>query len=383
MRVLHLLKTADGASWALRQMRELKALGIDVEVALPGQGSMVEKYRDLAIPVHFFDCNVGAIRSPVALWQMIQGFRELVAKRKPDVVHSHFVGTSILARIALGKHSRPVRVFQVPGPLHLENLLTRRAEIITAGRPDFWIASCAMTRDIYLNSGIENARVGMSFYGTDTGQFKIGQNGKLRSELKLSPQKKIIGMVAYIYAPKRWLGQRRGLKGHEDLVDALALLRNQGRDVTGVFAGGAWGKAEAYAQGVRQYARKRLGDDAVFLGTRANVADVYADFDVAVHPSHSENLGGAVESLAAGIPTIATRVGGLPDIVIDGKTGWLAEPKSPPSLAAAIAQVLDQPAEARRRAIAGRKLIKEQLDVRATARQVFDYYQRYLSVVPP
>ena len=64
--------------------------------------------------------------------------------------------------------------------------------------------------------------------------------------------------------------------------------------------------------------------------------------------------------------------------MIDGQTGWLAEPKAPASLAAAIAQVLDQPEEASRRALRGRKLIDEQLDVKVTALQVFKYYQEYL-----
>ena len=378
MKVLHLLKTSEGAAWALRQMRELKKLGVEVEVALPGYGPMVQRYRDLAIPLHFHDCNLGAIRSPAELMRMCRGFRELVVKCKPDIVHSHFVGTTMLARLALGRRSQPLRIFQVPGPLHLENVLTRRAEIVTAGRSDFWIASCAMTRNIYVKSGIDRARVGLSFYGTDIDQFNMGQKSKLRLELKLAPQTKIIGMVAYIYAPKRWLGQKRGLKGHEDLIDALAILRNQGHDVVGLFVGGAWGKAEAYESNVRQYGRDRLGDSAIFLGTRSEIQDIYADFDVAVHPSHTENLGGAVESLAAGIPTIATRVGGFPDIVIDGQTGWLAEPKAPASLAAAIAQVLDQPEEASRRALRGRKLIDEQLDVKVTALQVFKYYQEYL-----
>jgi glycosyltransferase involved in cell wall biosynthesis len=90
-------------------------------------------------------------------------------------------------------------------------------------------------------------------------------------------------------------------------------------------------------------------------------------------------LGAAVESLAAGVPTIATRVGGFPDIVIDGETGWLAESKSPSSLAGTIAKVLGQSEEAMRRAGLGRKLIEEQLDVKIIAAQVFKHYQDYLS----
>ena len=185
MKVLHLLKTSEGAAWAFRQMRELKKLGVEVEVMVPGPGSMVQKYREHGVPVGFFDCNIGAIRSPMGLWQMVTGFRKLVAQCKPDIIHSHFVGTTLLTRLALGMRSRPLRIFQVPGPLHLENALTRRVEIMMARESDVWIASCAMTRDIYEKSGIDRACVGLSFYGTDVDQFKTGQKGKLRSEFKL------------------------------------------------------------------------------------------------------------------------------------------------------------------------------------------------------
>src|SRR5438045_2646632 len=140
-RVLHLLKTAVGATWALRQTRELVRAGIEVHVALP-DGPLVARYR-----------AVGC--------------------------HAHVVQPAI-------------------------------------------------------------------------------SRGAVRDELGLRPDRAIVGMVAYLYAPKRYLGQRTGLKGHEDLIEALARVRTRGRDVVGVFVGGAWDGAVAYEQRVRDLAARRL-----------------------------------------------------------------------------------------------------------------------------
>ena len=57
---------------------------------------------------------------------------------------------------------------------------------------------------------------------------------------------RVVGMVAYCYKPKAYLGSRRGIKGHEDFIDAVGLLRRGGLDVVGVVAGGAWQGAESY-----------------------------------------------------------------------------------------------------------------------------------------
>jgi glycosyltransferase involved in cell wall biosynthesis len=154
-----------------------------------------------------------------------------------------------------------------------------------------------------------------------------------RQDLGLDTDAPVVGMVAYMYAPKRLLGQRVGLKGHEDLIDAMTIVREQDPRVRVVFVGGAWGGAHRYEQRVRDYARRRLGPDALFLGDRGDVAALYRHFQVAVHPSHSENLGGAAESLLLGVPTVATSVGGFPDLVEDGATGLLVPPHSPTSLA--------------------------------------------------
>jgi glycosyltransferase involved in cell wall biosynthesis len=97
-----------------------------------------------------------------------------------------------------------------------------------------------------------------------------------------------------------------------------------------------------------------------------------------VHPSLSENCGGAVESLAAACPTVATQVGGLPDVVIDGETGWLVPPAAPDRLADAIEQALGDRDEARRRARAGQALVRQLFTIERTAVDVELIYRAIL-----
>lgn len=378
MRVLHLAKTSTGATWALRQMRELVRLGVEVHVALPSGGALVPEYERAGVSVHFVKPDL-PVRRPWEFPAQRQELRRLVRASRPDLIHSHFVGTTIAVRWALGRSSRIPRVFQVPGPLHLEHALYRRVEIRSAGPADYWIGSCRWTCDEYVRRGVSPDRVFLSYYGMDTGSFLPRTPGKLRRELGLGSNTKIVGMVAYVYAPKRFLGQTRGLKGHEDLIDALAEIRRHRSDVIGVFVGGPWGRAEEYEKAVRRYGRSRLGDAAIFLGTRTDVADLYADFDVAVHPSHSENVGGACESMLLGVPTVTTNVGGFPDLVLEGETGWLAPPKSPKKLSQRIDEVLRDPQGAQRVALAGQERARERMDLHKNVRCLVDAYEQVVA----
>jgi len=182
-----------------------------------------------------------------------------------------------------------------------------------------------------------------------------------------------------MYAPKRYLGQRRGLKGHEDLIDAVALCLRHIPDMVCVIVGGAWNNAMAYEQRVREYAAKKCGDRVIFLGTRHDVPDLYPDFDIAVHPSLSENVGGAGESLLNAIPTITTNIGGFPDLVRHDETGWLVPPASPKRLADTIIQVLKDPTHAKEVATRGQALAMHLFDIKRCAREIEDTYGTILS----
>lgn len=376
MKVLHLVKTGHGATWAVQQVTELVARGVEVHVAVPA-GPQAPRYAAAGAQVHLVQPGLVPTRPPT--WRAaVRTVDDLVRTVRPDLVHSHFVGTTLAMRRSAAARSVP-RLFQVPGPLHLENAVTRGIEIASADRGDHWIASCSWVRSAYLRAGVPAERLHLSRYGSVLPAEHPVAAVDLRRELGLPAGRHVLGMVAYAYPPKRYLGQHRGIKGHEDLIDAAALLVGGGTDLQVVFVGGPWVGGEAYLARIRARAERRIPGRHTFLGTRTDVPALYPAFDVAVHPSLSENLGGAAESMLAGIPTVASDVGGFPDLVQPGTTGWLSPARDPQALAAVIGSVLADPGQAGRVALAGRAHARALLDVRQTAREVEQIYRRVLA----
>src|ERR1700685_3203334 len=123
MKALHIVKTAHGATWVLHQVRVLIAAGVEIAIALPSQTEgLATQYRAAGATVYEADFDpAGHWRDPWKIPGVMQACRELVARVQPDVIHTHHVGTTFLVRAALGKRSPIPRVYQVAGPLHLEN----------------------------------------------------------------------------------------------------------------------------------------------------------------------------------------------------------------------------------------------------------------------
>lgn len=370
MRVLHLLKTSYGGAWAFRLMREQVKQGLEVHVATPiDDGPLISWYKEWGIKTHAINYS---------LKQLLKNRRELrtiVEEVKPDIVHSHFVLTTIIMRMSL--RDNPVkRIFQVPGPLHLEHFIYRNIDVMLAQKQDYWIPTCNWSYQRYIKSGIKPDHLLMSYYGGDGLTFEV-KKGVLRKEFGLTDSDVVIAMVAYMYAPKHFLGQKRGIKGHEDFIDAMSILMQKYPNVHAFCIGGAWDGAVEYEKKLIAYGESKC-PRLHFLGTRNNVLELYQDVNIAIHPSHSENLGGAGESLAMGVPTIATNTGGFPDIVIHGKTGLLVPVHSPAKIAEAVESMMQNMDWARDMAQKGKELVENNTKVQKTSKEVVDFYKQIL-----
>ncbi|GAB5381539.1 MAG: hypothetical protein Alis3KO_33410 [Aliiglaciecola sp.] len=378
MVVLHLLKTAVGASWALRQTTELVKLGVEVHLALP-DGPMVDKYRAAGVKVHLLDPSL-EIKKPWLNFSKAKAFKKLVEEINPDLVHSHFVATTLFMRFAMRK-MKIKKIFHVPGPLHLEHQIFRTLDLWSANQYDYWMASCLWTRQAYQRFGVEPSRIGLAYYGVNASDFTFNRDVEesLKEKLGLPQETFLLGMVAFFYAPKAYLGQKRGLKGHEDLIDAIAIVKQIHQNVACVFVGGPWGDTAPYFESVKTYAQQKAPGACHFLGHRNDVPALYPQFDLAVHPSHSENVGGAVESMYAGVATLTSDVGGFPDLVIDGETGYMAESKNPQSIAQKIIQAMESSEERLQMIENASKKVASVMNVQDNAKQVKDFYVQILS----
>lgn len=378
MKILQVVKTNRGAAWAFNQALHLKDLGVEIITVLPNtEDGNAKKYKENGMAVIEGDWRLPVTR-PWRFLSLCRQIRQTVRQVKPDIIHLHFVTNVLMCRLALRKDKTP-RLFQVPGPLHLENPLTNLAERCTATDADFWAGACKKTCSTYLDKGIAPQKVHLAYYGVPDKTPSQGiAKDILRSQYGISKDDVLVGMISYFYKPKKYLGQKHGIKGHEDFIDAMKVVLQKHPHVIPIIIGNAWDGAEDYEQQVRAYAGKALGDKVIFTGFRSDVYDIYPELNIVVHPSHSENLGGAAESLMLAVPTISSDVGGFPDIVIPGKTGCLVKPKDPADLAEKIIWAIENQSELKQMAAEGQALVSELLDLKNTSAKVHEIYTKIL-----
>ena len=383
MRVLHLVKTNDGAAWALWQVEELIKLGADVHVVLPNRpGKWSRAWEESGAALSFADLDF-PLRQPWHLGAACRQLRALVERVRPDLLHSHHVGTTMVMRLALGTQYPMPRIFEVPGPLHLEHGLYRRWDLQSAGPQDYWLATSRCILEHYRNAGISTGKSFLAYSGIRTEGFSAERTGTLRRHLDISNDQLVVGNISYMYAPKFYLGQSQGLKRHEDLIDALAIVTKRRDDVVGVLAGGAWNGADWYEAKLRRRAARASRVLLPGYLPHEMARSAWADFDCVIHVPSSENCGGVLEPLLARVPTIAGRVGGLGELVRDGSTGTTVPIRQPDQLAARILEVIDDLPRRREWAENGRRMAGKMFDVRRTAAEVYQIYQHVLNPSVP
>ena len=192
-----------------------------------------------------------------------------------------------------------------------------------------------------------------------------GDGAKIRDELGIGAEQKVVGSVGHL----------RGEKAFEVLVEAVGLLSRDHPELQVVIVG------EGPERPMLEALRSNLGldDRARLVGARSDIADLLASFDLAVCCSDFE--GGplsVIEYMEAGLPVVASRVGGLPEMVEDGVSGILVEPRDPAALASAIATLVSDPAGSARLGHAGRRIWARDYAIDAWVQRLEDLYLRLL-----
>lgn len=180
------------------------------------------------------------------------------------------------------------------------------------------------------------------------------------------------------------IAAHRPYKGLTHLIEAVRRLRAADLDVRCDVIGEGYLRPQLE----QQIAQAELGDAFRLLGTctQEQVAHALASCDVFVLPSMVAPDGQMegipvvlMEALAAGVPSISTRTSGIPELVIDGKTGFLVEPARPDALVAAVERVLDDYAGAKRLAANGARLVREEFEIRENVRRLCDEFRTSLA----
>ncbi len=186
-------------------------------------------------------------------------------------------------------------------------------------------------------------------YGVDTDLFRPANRdaNELRAQLDLPRDGKLLFFSSRL-APE---------KDADTLLRAMRALVDQGRDVHLLHLSGGYRTFEEHAAAFGLDDRI-VARDAVH--PRDGLPSYYQSVDLCIQASRAEGLGfSPLEALACEVPVVASEVGGLLETIVPGETGWTYPVGDAPALAHCIADALDNPAEAHRRAVAGRKMVAD------------------------
>jgi glycosyltransferase involved in cell wall biosynthesis len=362
LRVLQLYPKTDyftGAAIQLRELaRGLAARGHTVTLATPpgphGARLAVPGVEHVALPLR----RAWDLR---AAWQL----RRFVRARGIEVIHAHKGRARTLAILAglIGPRPRLVLnrgVSFVPGRLNRLGYTTRRVDAI--------VAVCRSIKNDLVHVGVSPEKIEVIYSGTDIRRFHPGVDGTpLRRELGLAPEHFVITQVGV----RSWRGWTDVLTAMRHVADAAPAARL-------LFVGAAPSAIARLSDRARELG---IGERVLVVAPREDMPVVMAASDVVVDASWAGlGITGSIrEALASERAVVATRLAGMPELVVDGETGLLVPPRVPEALAAALLRLHADPTWRQELARAGRKRVEADFSLDAKIEATERLYRRLVT----
>jgi glycosyltransferase involved in cell wall biosynthesis len=383
MRVLYANHTSrvSGGELSLLGLIEALPAGVEPAVACP-PGALRQRLDALGVPAFAIAGTDGSLRlhparTPRALAEMARAAIQLsraAARFDADVVHANSIRAGLIAVAAAKLERRPtvVHVRDCLPPGRVSELTLR-----TLGGADAVLANSAHTR---ARLGPLAARAEVVYNGIDLAGLERRRlpRARARARLGLEGSGPVLAVVAQITP---WKGQLDAIR-----IAALLSRRHPGTELllvgTTKFDAAATrhDNAAYLAQLRRAAAELELGERVRFLGERADVPEILGAVDLLLAPSWEEPFGRAiVEAMAAGVPVVATNVGGPVEIVEDGATGLLLAPRRPEAWAEAIEALLAEPGRAAAMGRRGREVAHRRFAIERHAAAIGEVYDAVAS----
>lgn len=357
MRILHVVidgELAGGQLVAEKLISGARARGHEALIVSPSRGAFTERAERDGIPVRTVD-----VSRAFKLGGLLR-LRRLIRAERIELVHTHaMLASNLLSRVASRSSGTPVvshahgaEVFR-PGAAGrvyrlLDNLTARWCARVIAVSDD--------TRRRLIEQGIPARLIETVYNGLDPPESPPEPG--LRA-LGLD-RRQVIACVGRLEPAK---GQAELIEAAAEVPDAVVLLI--GRDV-----GGSRSRLERLA------AERGVADRVVFAGPRTDVLELVAGCALLAAPSWTEGFPIApLEAMAVGKPVVATEVGGTPELVANGETGLLVPPRDPDALAAALRDLLADPARAQAMGEAGYRRLRERFSEARMVERVLAIYE--------
>lgn len=345
----------------------------DVEFACAPGGPLADEAVMQGIkfhPIRHFVQRVSPYNDIAALGELVS----LMRKNKYDIVHSHNSKAGFIGRLAAKITRVPVIVHTIHGfAFHDQEKPPRRAlfillEKFAAPMADKLIVISNPLREWGLSLGIGKPEQYITIYsGIELDKFRTNIDViKKKAEFGIGPGDKVVGVVS-----KLWEG-----KGHKCILQAAGEVVKKVHNVKFLFVG------EGYLKDELENLADELGlkDKVIFTGFRTDIPEITACFDIALLVSLFEGLGRVLlEAMAMGKAVIASRVGGIIDVVDDGKTGILIPPGDKEALAQAMVRLLSDSDLAARMGKAGKEKIDARFSAKTMVKEIEKVYNELIS----
>jgi L-malate glycosyltransferase len=294
-----------------------------------------------------------------AAWRLSRLLKQL----KPDVVHAHDPHGVAMAGLALSMStqlSKPPLIASRRVDFHLRGGRMSRWKY---RQVDCFICASDAIRKMIVADGVPEQRAVTVHEGIDLGRVEAAPPAPLHEELFLPHGAPVVGNVAALVPHK---GQRH-------LIEAAALVVRQVPDARFVIAG----EGELRPTLERLIREHRLEKHVLLAGFRPDVLSLHKAFDIFVMSSITEGLGTSLlDAMAAGKPIVATNTGGIPEVVVDGETGRLVQPRDHQAMADAIVALLKDPALRARMGAAGLARAQRRFSAERMVAQTVRVYER-------
>ncbi|MGE0451628.1 MAG: glycosyltransferase family 4 protein [Vicinamibacterales bacterium] len=375
-RVLHVIGSSElgGAERVVATLAQMADRArYEVAIACPGEGPMLDEYR--AHADHVWPLESRRILGRGALGELTH----IMRRARPDVVHTHLWTTDLIGGLAARHAAIPCRVTTVHGH-YFQRVdergfrAARKACLSRTFRATYALfdrviaVSDPVAADLASRPGlrVESQKVTVVRNGVDLPNVADAA-GVGRQSLGLPQAGPLVTTVAN-FAP---------MKGHRHLVAAMPhiLAVHPEAMFLLVGSGGELGRLRELV------ARAGLEASVRFLGPRKDAVAIMAQSDVIVLPSvAAEGIPiTIIEALALGRPIVATRVGGIPDMLSHGSDALLVPPRNPSALATAVNTLLSDTVLARTIADRGRTIAREEFTGSRMAREVERVYTEVLA----
>jgi len=344
--------------------RMLDRTRFDVEFAcLRRWGGFVDELVERNIPLTEYP--VATFRSVTAIRQQARLARH-ITRRHVDIVHAYnFYGNVFATPPA--RLVAPVTIASIRDRAPYLTAMQKRLQRYACQFADCILVNAAAVRDWLIGEGYDASKIAVIRNGVDLSRFEASPASMpLRHELSIDARTPLVGVISRLTR----------LKGLEHFLEAAAIVRSRVPDIRFVIVGETSPMDRGYLGELQRYAERcGVAQDVIFTGLRRDVPAVLSSLTVSVMPSLNEALSNVVlESMAAGAPTVATRVGGTPEAIVDGVTGLLVEPADSAALADAIVRLLHDRQLAAHLGRAARERIADHFSVKRMVCATEDLY---------